>query len=524
MKNFKKDCSAVFLLVWWLSIVGGARDDRKNIVFVICDSMDGRLIGQGPDSVVDLPNLNYMVQNGVNFRNTYTNSPICCPSRSALWSGLHTHVTQSWNNYKGLPRNYPTWQVRLEQQGYHTQVYGKTDYVSGDHSESNRVEAWTRNVNFTLAQEGRPTPVLVGNSSTDRIQLKDWLSTDLASKWLLHDAPKQQKPWLLYLGLNLPHPYPTPSMGENPGGSTFMTSPYWLKKVDSSKVTIPKWLPFSQMHPVAYYSSATKNCTSDFTREEIMKIREYYYGMCAETDAMLGQVLDALKASGQTDSTYVFFTSDHGELAMEHRQFYKMSMYEASAHVPMVLTGPDVPAGKALDDLTSLVDVFPTFMDIANATKSPALNGTSLLPLLKDSADRQERPDWVLSQYHGCNVNMSTYMLRTGSLKYITFGDGPNQVSSQLFDLDEDPDELHNLAKERPDLVRQLDDKLRELVDYPAVTREVQEYNRESFSAWKAKLGSRYKDEIANLRWWKDWQKDPQGNEERIEEWLNQPI
>lgn len=95
---------------------------------------------------------------------------------------------------------------------------------------SNRVEAWTRDVQFLLRQEGRPVTQLVGNMSTVRIMRKDWENTDKATQWLQQRVQSSQKPFALYLGLNLPHPYKTESLGPTAGGSTFRTSPYWLEK------------------------------------------------------------------------------------------------------------------------------------------------------------------------------------------------------------------------------------------------------------------------------------------------------
>lgn len=98
------------------------------------------------------------------------------------------------------------------------------------HSCSNRVEAWTRDVRFLLRQEGRPVTQLVGNMSTVRIMSKDWENTDKAAQWIHQRAQSSDQPFALYLGLNLPHPYRTESLGPTAGGSTFRTSPYWLEK------------------------------------------------------------------------------------------------------------------------------------------------------------------------------------------------------------------------------------------------------------------------------------------------------
>lgn len=96
---------------------------------------------------------------------------------------------------------------------------------------SNRVEAWTRDVRFLLRQEGRPVSELVGNMSTVRVMTKDWKITDEATQWIRQTSAVSREPFALYLGLNLPHPYQTSSLGPTAGGSTFRSSLYWLTKV-----------------------------------------------------------------------------------------------------------------------------------------------------------------------------------------------------------------------------------------------------------------------------------------------------
>ncbi|ETE71797.1 Arylsulfatase K, partial [Ophiophagus hannah] len=373
---------------------------------------DGRLTFPTENETVALPFINLMRRQGSLFLNAYTNSPICCPSRAAMWSGLFTHLTESWNNFKGLDPNYTTWMDLMEKKGYYTKKYGKLDYTSGHHSLSNRVEAWTRNVDFLLQQEGRPVAKLIGNKTYIRVMQKDWKVTEEAANWIKNKATKLSQPFALYLGLNLPHPYPSPSSGENYGASTFLTSPYWLQKVIFDAIKIPKWPPFSEMHPVDYYSTFTKNCSGQFTQEEIRNIRAHYYAMCAETDAML---------------------------------------------------------------------------EIASIPIPKNISGYSLMPLILEKGDykalsRRRRPPWILSEFHGCNVNSSTYMLRIDKWKYIAYSDS-HSVSPQLFagsgvqsrsaplkvekglmtailDLSNDPDELTDVAAKFPAITQSLNKKL----------------------------------------------------------------
>ncbi|KAM6965170.1 arylsulfatase K [Aplochiton taeniatus] len=492
-----------------------------NIVMVMSDAFDGRLTFDPGSRVVQLPYINYLRELGTVFLNSYTNSPICCPSRAVMWSGRFAHLTESWNNFKCLDPKYTTWIDRLQQKGYNTKSMGKLDYTSGSHSVSNRVEAWTRDVRFLLRQEGRPVVDLVGNMSTVRVMTGDWKTTDSACQWIRHSAAALSQPFALYLGLNLPHPYRTTSLGPTAGGSTFRTSPYWLKKVATELISVPKWLPIPAMHPVDYYSTFTKNCSGNFTEEEIRNIRAYYYAMCAETDAMLGQVISTLRDSGLLNNTIVIFTADHGDMAMEHRQFYKMSMFEGSSHIPLLVMGPGVKSGQEIHQPVSLVDIYPTVLDITDTPAPGGLSGHSLLPLLSKPGSRrtQSHPDWVLSEYHGCNANASTYMLRSDRWKFIAYADGLS-IPSQLFNLTLDKEELHNVASKFPDVCGHYDKMLRSIVDYPQVSEAVRLYNKQEFMAWRKSLGDNYTQVIANLRWHIDWQSDILGNEKAIDDWL----
>ncbi|KAM9262643.1 arylsulfatase K isoform 2-T5 [Morus bassanus] len=514
------------LLMAAASWAGGERPRGPSAVLVACDSLDGRLTFYPGNQTVDLPFINFMKRYGTVFLNAYTNSPICCPSRAAMWSGLFTHLTESWNNFKGLDPDYVTWMDLMEKHGYRTQKYGKLDYTSGHHSVSNRVEAWTRDVDFLLRQEGRPMVNLTGDRKHVRVMEADWRNTDKAVNWIKEEAVNLTQPFVLYLGLNLPHPYPSPYAGENFGSSTFLTSPYWLEKVNYEAIKIPKWSSLSLMHPVDYYSSYTKNCTGKFTKQEVRNIRAFYYAMCAETDAMLGEIISALRDTGLLKKTVVIFTADHGELAMEHRQFYKMSMYEGSSHVPLLVMGPGVKAQQQVPDVVSLVDIYPTMLDIARIPVPQNLSGYSLIPLLRGKAEnevspRGPRPSWVLSEFHGCNVNSSMYMLRTGKWKYIAYSDG-RSVLPQLFDLTADPDELTNVAIKFPLIAHSLDKLLRSIVNYPKVSSSVQQYNKRQFISWKQSLGQNYSNVIANLRWHQDWLKEPKKYENAIDKWLSQ--
>ncbi|KAG7258914.1 hypothetical protein CRUP_034675, partial [Coryphaenoides rupestris] len=208
------------------------------------------------------------------------------------------------------------------------------------------------------------------------------------------------------------------------------------------------WLP---CNPVDYYTTFTKNCSGAFTQEEIRNIR-----------ARLLRVLLALRSTGLLDNTVVMFTADHGDLAMEHRQYYKMSMFEGSAHVPLLLAGLPAPGGLSGHSLLALL--LPPLSG-SGTTRPPAIH-----------------PGWALSEYHGCNANASTYMLKEGGWKYIAYADGQN--------LTLDNTELHNVVTEFPLIAAYMEERLQSIVAYPEVSRAVQLYNKQQFVAWQKSSGA----------------------------------
>lgn len=444
-----------------------ASETRPNILLIEVDSMDGRVMGcMGHPAVARAtPNLDALARRGVLFRNAYTNNPICCPSRASMWSGKYTFHCEAWNNFKGLEPGTSTFRDELEKAGYVTQTFGKLDYLSGGHSVRARVTAWLRSANIERPQY-RIGPPRVIEEDRIRVHANDWKIADRAVNWLRKNA-KSEKPFWLYVGLGLPHP-------------PFQTSRYYLRLIDESGVTVP---PLDQYdHPVMRYQRLVKNWEHGFSDETVRLVRKVYFAMIAETDAIVGHVLDALRECGLEDSTYVIFTSDHGENAMEHRLWYKMNHYESSARVPLIIAGPDVRRGVVIDSLVSLIDIYPTLMDMARWPKPDGLDGHSLMPELLGQPSR--RPDWVFSEYHDTACNTGSFMVRRGPWKYIAY---PG-YEPMLFHLDEDPDEIRNLASQMPDKVREMDQLLRSIVDYEAVDAKVKAYDRASFAAWREEM------------------------------------
>ena len=361
-------------------------------------------IMMGPDSPAVLPNLRKLAARGVAFALTYTAAPECVPSRSSVWSGRRNDQTMASNNGKGLDCDYPILANRMNDAGYEVSVQARHDFnwygdaftprnisnwmdgagprssdlLSVDepqhteekmlaHSYTANVSAWLRSVpGLQLPVEDRPSARACDDRDPRR-HSADWKWADGCAQWL-HEWSNftlgwhLTRPFLLSCGFITPHP-------------PFSSNSFYLGKVDESKLTMPTWENYSDMHPVCAYDSDAKNVTYWSTRhphplgldslsmdfwtkddgEQVKAIRRVYAAMCVEADALVGSVIDALETSGLAANTLTVFWSDHGELAMDHASWYKMSVYEGASRVPLVIAGPNVRVGGVVDRPTSLL-------------------------------------------------------------------------------------------------------------------------------------------------------------------------
>ncbi|MCL2832074.1 MAG: sulfatase-like hydrolase/transferase [Treponema sp.] len=441
------------------------RGKKPNIVFIECDSMDGRAFGAMGFSPLKqaTPALDRIARDGVMFERAYSNNPICCCSRASMVSGQYTYNCHAWNNYKGIPQNQPTFFTEFEKAGYQMGIFGKTDYVSGNHTQRARVTAWLRTANLRLPEYNDAKPEII-ESQEKCFHRPDWEKVDQSVEFLKNHAVGE-KPFFLYVGFGLPHP-------------AFKTSRYYLDMINQESIKIPP--KDIQNHPVMEYQRISKAWRYGFDPEDVKKLRAIYYGMIAETDAMTGKVLEALRGFGLEDNTIVIFTSDHGEMAMEHEQFYKSNMYEPAVRIPLLMKGPGIKKGLKLTRGVSLIDIFPTLLDFADLTTTIPLDGHSLEPEL--TGGKSNLPDLVFSEYHDGAVNASTSMIVQGDWKYIAFAGGYEPL---LFNLKDDPWEIHNLAATYPDRTAEMKAALYRISDLDKVGSRVKEYEQDCFRVWR---------------------------------------
>jgi arylsulfatase K len=265
----------------------------------------------------------------------------------------------------------------------------------------------------------------------------------------------------------------------NPGlvHAAFHTNRYWLEQIPEELIDVP---PLDETnHPAEVYQRKSKAWRNGFDEETVRLVRRIYFAMCAEADAMVGELMDALESSGLADDTVVIFSGDHGELAMEHQQYYKMSHFEASSRVPLIMAGPGIKAGQTIRTPVSLIDIAPTICELSGMPMRECFSGESLVPLAAGSS--QQSRAWALAMYTGITSNTVSYMLRKGDYKLMVYEGYP----SRLFNVVEDPQELTDLIDAEPERAAEMEAMISSIVDRKATLQVWEDWRRHTFAQFR---------------------------------------
>lgn len=461
----------------------------NNILMIHMESWDGRMLGcQGyhPAMAQATPNLDALARRGTRFANAYCTNPICCPSRANMLSGTYTHECESWNNFKGLETGMWTYDRGLRAT-HDVRLLGKhDDHLTGHHSVMNRVADMLEALNTAARPVMDCDPaqdIRVAPGRERRCHARDWQMADEAAAFLRQKAAEKEtdrRPFFLCLNPGLVH-------------AAFHTNEHWLERIPEALIDVP---PLDTTnHPANVYQQKSKGWRQGFDDATVRRVRRIYFAMCAEADAMIGELLAALDACGLAETTTVIISGDHGELAMEHQQYYKMSHFEGSVRVPLILAGPGIRAGQTIQTPVSLIDMAPTICELGDMPMRPCFSGESLLPLARGETDRSR--GWALAMYSGVTCNTISYMLRQDDWKLIVYEGYP----SRLFNLTDDPQELNDLAAAQPQRVEAMTRLLDAQVDRPETYRLWEAYRRHTFAQFQrqAKRGL-YVDDTYSLR------------------------
>ncbi|MCZ6882798.1 MAG: sulfatase-like hydrolase/transferase [Gammaproteobacteria bacterium] len=414
---------------------------KLNVLFLFSDEHRRDALGCYDHPLVKTPNLDRLADRGTRFSNAYTPSPICVPARASLAAGEYVCRTRCWSNaqaYQGEPQS---WGHRLQAQGHRVDSIGKLHYRAKEFNNGfdheilplyiqnglGWVKGLLRDHESVLDCSGYARDIGPGNDSYTDYDLGvtreacDWLSS---SRYTDGD-----KPWALFVSWLRPH-YPLTCPPE-------FYHLYPLDQLDSARFTAPEQLPG---HPVLKTIRRNFDYDQYFTAETRQVARASYYGLCSFLDYQAGQVLAALEASGQAPNTLVIYTSDHGDHNGDRGLWTKMTLYDESAAVPMIIAGPGIPEHKLVSTLASLVDVYPTILSAVGAQDDGKQRPGIALQALANQDDF-DRP--ILSEYHDGGSPTGMFMLRNARWKYNYY---PG-YTPELFDMQEDPNELIDLSK-----------------------------------------------------------------------------
>ncbi len=429
---------------------------KPNILVICSDQHHTRMSGYR-DFPVQTPHLDALAERGTHFTRAYCNSPVCVPSRMSFITGKYVHQIDSWHIGVPLDPEEMTWSRRLHNAGIESTLLGKLD-MCGEYQDAGFTHhkilrrrrafpqiplkepfaarlkgyvrpdkrkwvenACTRPPELMSDGSGGENSVLIGNYDHDRI-VTNWALDYLREK----GKNKSTQPWALYVGHLFPHwPFSVPEAYYNLYNPATVDLP-----IDAS-------FPNENLHPaLRHFQSALG--IDGLSEENVRKVIATYYGMISCMDAMVGEILTELQTQGFADNTVIIYTSDHGESLGEHGLFYKQCAYEGSVGIPLIVSGPDLPQGQQIDHPVSLVDMYPTLMDIAGLDTEPDHPGHSWLPTIHGD----HKPDYAFSEYHGNFLRHAWYMLVREQYKYIYY----DNERPSLFNIQEDPQECNDLA------------------------------------------------------------------------------
>jgi arylsulfatase A-like enzyme len=422
---------------------------RPNIVFVLTDDLSSNLVPY-------MPHVNALMRRGASFGNYFVVDSLCCPSRSAIFTGEYPHDDGVFTNsgrdggygaFNRFGNQSKTFAVALHNAGYTTAMMGK--YLNGYYARDPEPPGWDdwfvagngyHEFNYDVRSNNKVSHH--GNAPTD--YLGDQLDTQ-AQKFL-DKATGNGKPFALEVATFAPHgPYvPAPrDLGTFPGLTVPRTPAYNLR--DSVG---PAWLADrAKITPLLQ-----KAMDVDFERR---------VEAVQDVDRMIGNLERTLRERGALDNTYFVFSSDNGYHMGDHRLLPgKQTAFDTDIRVPLVIAGPGIKPETKINDVTESIDLAPTFEAIGGLQAPSWVDGRSLLPLLQGTAGhwpqqaaliehhahrKQSRSDPDL-QSPASGVPPSYEAIRTANALYVEYVTGDREY----YNLRTDPYEIHNLIHQTP--------------------------------------------------------------------------
>jgi len=481
-----------------------------NVLWIMCDQLRYDYLGCSGHPSIRTPHIDALAGDGVMFSQAFVQSPICGPSRMSAYTGRYVRSHGSTTNGSALRIGEPTLGDHLREIDVEAVLIGKT-HMTADREGMERlgidpetvIGVRTAECGFEpyLRDDGiHPDPVDAETEYFRHLRAhgleadNPWESfansaegdgEEAVSGWFMRHADKPARvpahlsesayltdrtlefianaegPWVAHVSYIKPH---WPYLAPDPYCS--MYGPQDVKPVVRSEAEREHPHPILAEYREERYAKA-------FSRKEVRdKVIPTYMGLISEVDDQIGRIVAQLKSSGQYEDTMVIFCSDHGDYLGDHWMGEKMMFHDPSVRVPMIVYDPrsqaDATRGTTSDALVEMIDIAPTILEFYGApAKDHVLEGRSILPVLEGHAGPQR--SFAISEYHysedraGWALNHPVEtgvgrMITSRRWKLMQFEHAP----PLLFDREEDPDELHDLATSAAhrDIVAQLLDAL----------------------------------------------------------------
>ncbi|MES2183119.1 MAG: choline-sulfatase [Pseudomonadota bacterium] len=434
---------------------------RPNILFIMADQMAAGPLPMYGGPVL-APHMAALAARGVVFDAAYCNSPICAPSRCSMLTGRLPTAIGAWDNASELASSRPTLAHALAAAGWRTILAGKMHFIGPDqlhgYEERLTTDIYPAGFDWTPDWSAGPRDKPSGISMSNVLQAGPCLRSmqidyddevEYFATQRLYDLAREpqeaRKPF--FMTVSFSHPHPPYTAGQE----------HW-DRYDHGAIAMPAVppIPVEERDMQSQWLHQSHDADRQpVSAEQVRNARHAYYAMVSYVDDKVGRLVQTLHACGLAEDTIVVVTADHGEMLGERGMWYKQNFFEPSVRVPLMVCAPGRYTPRRVAEPVSLVDLLPTFLDWAGGVLDwpEPLDGRSLVPLLTHGRDAAEAtgtpgtaPRQVLSEYTDMGVIAPCRMLRVGRYKYIYTHGHP----AQLYDLDEDPAELHNLASVHP--------------------------------------------------------------------------
>lgn len=428
-----------------LPLAGNPAPERPNVLFVISDDLNNDFGGIRHLADVHAPNLERLERRGVRFENAYCQYPLCNPSRVSLLSGLYPTTTRVLDNItppRYAVRDFVTLPQHLRAHGYQAGYIGKVfhllDPATWEEHPPPPVVQKDKHFNFWMQPVG-PENADVARMLRSMMTPKTGAPETLQDYGIAEGAIRMMnkfhgagKPFFLAVGFRRPH---VPFIAPEAAYARYRPADVRLPE---DFRPMPGWrdVPDAAFRP---------NLDLFFERSaDTKKAQEMiaaYYGCVTFMDSQLGRLLDELDRLGIADNTIIVMVADHGWHLGQKGMWAKMTLFENSAGVPLLICDPRKKTGGARSKaIVGSIDIYPTLVELCGLPRPKALEGRSLAPVLDDPQGRWDHPAFTFMLRNGKLARS----VRTAQFRYTEWDQG--RAGTELYNHETDPRELRNLA------------------------------------------------------------------------------